>query len=128
MRLHLGAVAGRIAHVRFVKEDPWWNSRVDTTTSEDIGCFLIGCLPEIGLPLLVIFLPIYGMVRFARWITARLRPSSRGLREPLFRMTGASPRPSPQPHLTTGWTQATSVSPSEYGLDLGFEDTTRART
>lgn len=76
VRLHLGAVAGRIAHVRFVKEDPWWNSRVDTTTSEDIGCFLIGCLPEIGLPLLVIFLPIYGMVRLARWIAATLRPSS----------------------------------------------------
>ncbi|HVL38417.1 MAG TPA: hypothetical protein VM328_03400 [Fimbriimonadaceae bacterium] len=59
--------------MRFVREQPWWKSRIDTTEREDVGCLLIGCVPEIGCPLFLIGLPIYGIVRLYQWIAGSLR-------------------------------------------------------
>ena len=49
---------------------------MDTTENEDIGCFLVGCVPEIGCPLFILGLPIYCVVRLYQWLAAKLKSRS----------------------------------------------------
>lgn len=60
--------------MRFIKERPWWKSRIDTTDDEDYGCALIGCMPEVGCLLFFIGLPIYGLVRLYQWLASKILP------------------------------------------------------